>query len=314
MDKKDYIIDKTSIKHSIEFKEYIYVKYLIYSFISIFLIIATILLFINIRYIKGIKSYENKNYEESLRLLSNKANFRNSNKYLRNISYENLSNFKVGDTIYLGTYDNQIISWIILDIVDDKYLITTKGTLNAIDDYAYWEDSNIRYILNNEFYYKVFNDKEKSIILNTITYENISDDLIIDKIFILEREVSEKYGIYEYDINYIDERNYNTDLSIYIKPTMWISKNNKHKIDEETLKLYYKNDFEEMYERDIYKTQIGMYDYLLKDEDNKICYYWLSSNKKYYACVEEIDGKRIVTDENIDRSAIEDILEKRKGY
>lgn len=300
--KNEYMVDKSTIENSSEFQKHICIKYSILSIILILIFIILFLVLINISYKEAIKNYKNEKYKEAYTSLSKYPNYKNSSKYLREMTYNNINDIEEGDIVFLGKYNNKVISWNVLKIKDNRYLLITNGFIKLEDTYDIWEDSNIRDFLNNNFYYSVFNEKEKEIIM---TYY-IEEEDTIDKIFLLNEEEAEEYNLEnDYQILYIDE--YTTlEDKIKIKPVIWIT---KEKI--ELLDLYKNGNLEGLEEKDIYKTELGMYDYLLEDGEDTI-YYWKGQEKTYFAKVSNKNDQRVIVNENIDIEAINDILKKRE--
>lgn len=311
MNADKYIVDKSKVKNSKEFKKYIYIKYAIYDICIISVILLFMLLNVNIKYIKAVKLYNNKEYKTSYEILKKHPNYRKSGEYLRNITYKLIPSLEIGDEVFLGSYNNKVIKWTVLSIEDDNILLMSKGHISSKDKYEDWDYSNLRFLLNNNFYYTAFNNKEKNIIIPSLVNESYKNT--IDKIFILDKEEAKKYKIYDYDENvkliYRDEHHYYEERFI-VYPTMWISIENQYLNEIEDLKLYYEVDLSEVEEKNIIKTKIGMYDYLLK-EDDKTCYYWKGLKENYYACVKG-EEERIVIKNNIDEDAVEDIINRRR--
>ena len=299
--KNEYIVDKSTIETSTEFKKHICLKYGILSIILILFFIILVLVLINISYKEAIKEYKKENYEKAYTYLSKYPNYKKSSKYLREITYNNLNNIKEGDIVFLGKHNNKAISWKVLKIKDNRYLLITNGTISLETTYSTWSDSDIRDLLNNNFYYSAFNEKEKEIIM---TYY-IEEEDSIDKVFLLNEEEAYEYNLSnDSKILYIDEYKSLED-EIKIKPVIWIT---KEKV--ELLNLYQNGNLEGLEEKDIYKTEIGMYDYLLEDGEDTI-YYWKGLEKTYFAKVSDKDDQRVIVNENINIEAINDVLKKR---
>ena len=126
------------------------------------------------------------------------------------ISFGNVS---VGDTITLGTYeqDNNIangpedIEWIVLDVQDGRALIISKYGLDAKpynEEYTdiTWEICTLRSWLNNNFLNEAFTSDEQSMIPTvTVTadanpeYDTDPGNDTQDKIFLLSISEAEKY-------------------------------------------------------------------------------------------------------------------------
>ena len=97
--------------------------------------------------------------------------FKKSSENKNNISDYELA--RVGDTIIMGTYEQDSISngkeainWRILDIRDGKALIISCPVLDCKEfsetaDIAGWSESSLRKWLNTDFYESTFSDSEK---------------------------------------------------------------------------------------------------------------------------------------------------------
>ena len=117
-------------------------------------------------------------------ILFNKSESRENND-----AKVNDSEVKIGDTVVLGSYEQdnneadgpESIEWQIIDVQDGKALIVSKSVLdckrfNDTEDNIRWADSSLREWLNADFYDSAFLDDEKSKIIhteviNTGTYE-----------------------------------------------------------------------------------------------------------------------------------------------
>ena len=312
--KNEYMVDKSTINNSDTFKSYIYKKYAIISICIIILLNILITFNNSLLYNKAKKYYKNENYTKTAELLNKIPHYKDSSTYLRKTTIENLNNYKLNDTIYLGTYKNETLSWEIIDINNDNYLIILEGYIEIEETYTYWDKSNLRVFLNNKFYYDAFNSKEKKLIKDSIVLNNESNTkYTIDKVFILNEEESKKYKVLtgDNDLLFRDEYMYYQETT-HIKPALWLSKTNKDIIvNRDNIELIDEYPSYNTEEKDIYKTKIGMYDYLLKESDGSTCYYWRGEEKNYYICYKEKDGIRKVTIHNLDEDAKSDILMKR---
>lgn len=130
-----------------------------------------------------------------------------------------LSDAQKGDTVHLGTYEqdndentiDESIEWIVLDKEEDgTLLLLSKSVLDAKPYHAMgesitWEECTLRDWLNNEedqssFYNQVFSDEEKGMIQkNTVvnkyneTYGAVEGNDTQDKVFLLSIDETEKY-------------------------------------------------------------------------------------------------------------------------
>jgi len=121
-----------------------------------------------------------------------------------------------GETVFLGTYEQDAddsngkedIEWQVLKVEEGRALIVSKYALDCQcfdnwkdgEETVSWEDSSLRYWLNNDFYDSAFTDGEKK----TILYSNLKADInpdfdttigndTEDKVFLLSMEEAKKY-------------------------------------------------------------------------------------------------------------------------
>lgn len=72
----------------------------------------------------------------------------------------------------------ELLSWIVLDSYGDNLLLLSEYIIEAKEFYwwsYYWEDSDIREWLNDDFLNKSFSDDEKSMIQKMITSDKTED-------------------------------------------------------------------------------------------------------------------------------------------
>lgn len=120
---------------------------------------------------------------------------------------------QIGDTITFGSYeqDNYIangeepIEWVVLDMEDDSILVISKYALDQQQFHSQrtpvtWENSDIRWWLNNTFFNSAFSNEEKEMIITvTVTadvnprYGNDPGNDTQDKIYIFSTEEAAKY-------------------------------------------------------------------------------------------------------------------------
>ena len=107
-------------------------------------------------------------------------------------------NAEVGDYVKFGNYpqtaegEEQPIEWQVLAKEGNKMLVLSKYGLDAkrFDSSSQnWGNSEIRQWLNNDFYDKAFNEKEKK----SIIFSNLSDVDTIDRVFLLSKDEAEKF-------------------------------------------------------------------------------------------------------------------------
>lgn len=124
-----------------------------------------------------------------------------------------ISKAKTGNTVLFGSYEQdgdegngaEAIEWIVLDKEDGKLLLLSKYVLDA-RGYAgawynvTWEDSNLRFWLNESFYKNAFTETEQDQILQTqVLNENNPEygtkggNDTIDHIFLLSLDEVDRY-------------------------------------------------------------------------------------------------------------------------
>lgn len=120
---------------------------------------------------------------------------------------------KVGDMLLLGRYEQdgrlangpESIEWIVLDKVDDRYLLLSRYCLDNMsysDDASKitWAESSIREWLNGNFYYSAFSASEREAIVETtlgsekdLMYGISYGKSTIDCVFLLSQSEVETY-------------------------------------------------------------------------------------------------------------------------
>lgn len=124
---------------------------------------------------------------------------------------KNLPEAQIGDTVYFGMFylesaaKKERIPWIVVDKREGEILlVAANGLYGTYYQQEYkessWENSSIRSLLNNEFLYMGFSEKERKLILNSeiITEDNSQygtegGNVTYDKIFLLSLEEAGKY-------------------------------------------------------------------------------------------------------------------------
>lgn len=126
----------------------------------------------------------------------------------------------VGDIVNFG-YFEEVTEWIVLDKQEDMVLLITKYSLDEVSyadsDDSTWQDSNVRYMLNNVYYDAMFNEEEARLIADvTLTnpatdeyfhlyhpsgagYSDFDGPVTTDKMFLLSWKDLEKYYGVSYD-------------------------------------------------------------------------------------------------------------------
>ena len=168
----------------------------------------------NVRYKKAVVLMEDGQYEEAKNILYELDGFKDSQSLLvecteKSTVVENkklLKECEVGDLIYWGSYEQdddtankEDIRWEVLEKTDDKVLVLSEKVLDAqtyqiaseVFEFNDWEDSYVRWWLNNAFINEAFSDFEKQSILTS----KISTDgkETKDKIFLLNIDEAKEY-------------------------------------------------------------------------------------------------------------------------
>ena len=150
--------------------------------------------------------YETQNKPiDALKLFSQNPDYKDSSDKIIKIEKNTIKSSKIGDTIYLGTYNNKIIEWEILVKEEDKILVISKDILdsvyyNSTNVYITWEECGLRRWLDWEFEEDAFTATEKALILKT-ELKNTDNPIYdidggantTDKIFILGYEEVKQY-------------------------------------------------------------------------------------------------------------------------
>ncbi len=168
-------------------------------------------------YMKASDLFEKGMYNEALELFLN-LRFNDSEERVAEIQKILASNAKTGDTIFLGSYEQdgdesngkELIEWIVADTANGRILLVSKDALEVMafseksDDIS-WENSSIRSWLNGAFINDAFTKDEQDDIIQTtlmssqINAEEGSEDMQAglqrtrDKIFLLSAEDLESY-------------------------------------------------------------------------------------------------------------------------
>ena len=154
---------------------------------------------------------------------NNQNNNNNNNNNNSNNQYNDKTNYKVGDVILFGKYqqdaddDDEILSvkrdieWEILSVEEGRILVISKYALdtkpyNNENKNVSWETCTLRKWLNNDFYNIAFSNEEKKKILSTTIdnkansyYGTTGGNNTTDKVFCLSIEETEKhFGYYSF--------------------------------------------------------------------------------------------------------------------
>lgn len=132
-------------------------------------------------------------------------------KQQNTIGEQDLKNLSVGSEVFFGTYEQdgnssngaEPIKWIVIDKIDDGYLMISKYILDCGKYYGYtmdrWEHAALRTWLNGTFYNTAFTQTEKNRMLTIVVtdpydYEwGVADTIVTDPVFILSWKDVENY-------------------------------------------------------------------------------------------------------------------------
>ena len=136
---------------------------------------------------------------------------------IKEIRQNLMENMRIGDTIVFGEYEQdgdssngrEMLEWMVLDIDDDKALVISKYVVDARKfdsslDTIYWENSEIRFWLNEIFVGNAFYKESPSDIIPTTVISHYLDDdpedgieaeayETTDRLFLLSIEEAEFY-------------------------------------------------------------------------------------------------------------------------
>ena len=234
---------------------------------------------------------------------NNNSNNQNNNNNNSNNQYNDKTNYKVGDVILFGkyqqdAYDEEILSvkrdieWEILSVEEGRILVISKYALdtkpyNNEDKKVSWETCTLRNWLNNDFYNNAFSNEEKKEILS-VTLDNKANTFYgttggnntTDKVFCLSIEEAEKYFGYYSFFNSKYKYGYNQKLICEPTAYTWLI-NRPYGPYVETID----SQFEYNYITDYgYTTDVfGIYG----------CYWWLRDISQYPNMALFVSGKGI---------------------
>lgn len=119
------------------------------------------------------------------------------------VSYLNretpLNELEIGDTFHYGSYNEDSISWLVLAQEGDRSLVISEHAIDLMEyNHSYvgditWEESELRYWLNNEFYYSAFTPEEQERIIESYVYNYGNGNDTLDRIYILSEEEAREY-------------------------------------------------------------------------------------------------------------------------
>ena len=153
------------------------------------------------------------NYEEAIVVFEVLDGYKDSEAQISIAEIELLKTAEVGDTVRLGTYeqDNDMsngkesVEWLVLAKEDDKILVISKYALdcqpyNEEHEDVTWETCTLRSWLSDDFYDAAFSDDEKNVIVQTEVsadqnpkYSTNPGNSTSDNVFLLSITEAEKY-------------------------------------------------------------------------------------------------------------------------
>lgn len=110
-----------------------------------------------------------------------------------------------GDVIFLGKWEEEPLSWIVLERKEDRLLLITEnilktGSYHETSAWISWETCSLRSWLNNDFYHSGFSRAERSVIAETTIpnddnphYKSDGGKDTKDRIFLLSTDEAETY-------------------------------------------------------------------------------------------------------------------------
>ena len=164
------------------------------------------------KYDRAVKCIETGEYQAAYILL-NGLEYKDSTEKLQSIKPLLLTKAKPGDTVFLGTYEQdnntsngkEDIAWLVLEVKDGKALVVSKYALdckqyNTSSTDVTWETCTLRKWLNNDFINAAFSSYEKAMI-PTVTvsadknpdYSANPGNATQDQVFLLSITEANKY-------------------------------------------------------------------------------------------------------------------------
>lgn len=164
------------------------------------------------KYDRAVKCIETGEYQAACILLDG-LEYKDSTEKLQSIKPLLLAKAKPGDTVFLGTYEQdnntsngkEDIAWLVLEVKDGKALVVSKYALdckqyNTSNTDVTWETCTLRKWLNNDFINAAFSSYEKAMI-PTVTvsadenpdYSTNPGNATQDQVFLLSITEANKY-------------------------------------------------------------------------------------------------------------------------
>lgn len=161
------------------------------------------------KYDRAIKLIDSGDYQTAYTLLQN-LSYKDSTEKLQSIKPLLLAKAKPGDTVFLGTYEQdnntsngkEDIAWLVLEVKDGKALVVSKYALdckqyNTSNTDVTWETCTLRKWLNNDFINAAFSSYEKAMIPTvTVSADKNSTNpgnATQDQVFLLSITEANKY-------------------------------------------------------------------------------------------------------------------------
>ena len=172
------------------------------------------------KYLSAVKHMDSSKYIVAYEYFIELENYKDSAKLAKSIytkyKQEELRAAKQGDSVILGTYEqdynfdngHEPIEWVVLEKMDGKILVISKYGLEyeELDGEAFnkgyytWKTCDLRTWLNNDFFEGTFSEQEKKLV-STVKisggenpyYDSDPGDSTKDKIFLLSIREAEKY-------------------------------------------------------------------------------------------------------------------------
>lgn len=164
------------------------------------------------KYDRAIKLIDSGDYQTAYTLLQN-LSYKDSAEKLQSIKPLLLAKANPGDTVFLGTYEQdnntsngkEDVEWLVLEVKDGKALVVSKYALdckqyNTSNTDVTWETCTLRKWLNNDFINAAFSSYEKAMI-PTVTvsadenpdYSTNPGNATQDQVFLLSITEANKY-------------------------------------------------------------------------------------------------------------------------
>ena len=179
---------------------------------ALFLIVNAFFVVPNRKYNDAIQLEEDGRYQEAINAFDALNGYKDSHEHIEicyqsilgEERYEYLSSLKIGDTLFMGRYEqNDIrpdgvepVEWRVLDKDGMKMLLISSkciemGNFDDMEQTSRWKESQLRLDLNSTILDSIFSKEEQEFIIETNTGDENNE--IKDQLFILNNEEAEKY-------------------------------------------------------------------------------------------------------------------------